>query len=143
MDLRFRCVRYFPSIVPATLWVDRDAAGAGSGRCPSPPGCRLELVGGLAVLRDVEAELLFLLGHSQADDRADDLEDEEGHHAAEHPGDDDGQELREEEPRVAVEEAVLAGRVDRLGGEQAGGDRKSTRLNSSHANISYAVFCLK
>src|SRR3712207_7873795 len=23
------------------------------------------------------------------------------------------------------------------------GDRKSTRLNSSHANISYAVFCLK
>src|SRR3712207_6915575 len=33
-------------------------------------------------------------------------------------------------------------------GEQQGGrrdavDRKSTRLNSSHANISYAVFCLK
>src|SRR3712207_8167381 len=27
--------------------------------------------------------------------------------------------------------------------ESAGGDRKSTRLNSSHANISYAVFCLK
>src|SRR3712207_8842710 len=27
-----------------------------------------------------------------------------------------------------------------LGGAQ---DRKSTRLNSSHANISYAVFCLK
>src|SRR3712207_7764170 len=24
-----------------------------------------------------------------------------------------------------------------------GSDRKSTRLNSSHANISYAVFCLK
>src|SRR3712207_8241770 len=35
------------------------------------------------------------------------------------------------------------------GGEGGGGepdlprDRKSTRLNSSHANISYAVFCLK
>src|SRR3712207_8110816 len=29
-------------------------------------------------------------------------------------------------------------------GDDAGtGDRKSTRLNSSHANISYAVFCLK
>src|SRR3712207_7649010 len=27
------------------------------------------------------------------------------------------------------------------GGDQQ--DRKSTRLNSSHANISYAVFCLK
>src|SRR3712207_7916924 len=26
---------------------------------------------------------------------------------------------------------------------RVGGDRKSTRLNSSHANISYAVFCLK
>src|SRR5258707_8725276 len=26
---------------------------------------------------------------------------------------------------------------------EIGGDRKSTRLNSSHANISYAVFCLK
>src|SRR3712207_7060539 len=27
--------------------------------------------------------------------------------------------------------------------EVGDGDRKSTRLNSSHANISYAVFCLK
>src|SRR3712207_8710013 len=27
--------------------------------------------------------------------------------------------------------------------EVVGEDRKSTRLNSSHANISYAVFCLK
>src|SRR3712207_8271244 len=27
--------------------------------------------------------------------------------------------------------------------DAAGADRKSTRLNSSHANISYAVFCLK
>src|SRR5258707_2803198 len=31
-----------------------------------------------------------------------------------------------------------AGRLRRCAG-----DRKSTRLNSSHANISYAVFCLK
>src|SRR3712207_8518736 len=31
-----------------------------------------------------------------------------------------------------------------LGRRHDGGpDRKSTRLNSSHANISYAVFCLK
>src|SRR3712207_7807961 len=29
------------------------------------------------------------------------------------------------------------------GAGEAEGDRKSTRLNSSHANISYAVFCLK
>src|SRR3712207_7733834 len=31
----------------------------------------------------------------------------------------------------------------RLGGVLVMLDRKSTRLNSSHANISYAVFCLK
>src|SRR3712207_8537938 len=43
--------------------------------------------------------------------------------------------------------AVLRdGRVDHaLGAElvEESLDRKSTRLNSSHANISYAVFCLK
>src|SRR5258707_7234623 len=40
---------------------------------------------------------------------------------------------------------ALAGRLALLGGDVAldAGDRKSTRLNSSHANISYAVFCLK
>src|SRR3712207_8998244 len=32
---------------------------------------------------------------------------------------------------------------DPAGGGADDGDRKSTRLNSSHANISYAVFCLK
>src|SRR3712207_7760242 len=36
------------------------------------------------------------------------------------------------------EYAALAERI-----RTAGRDRKSTRLNSSHANISYAVFCLK
>src|SRR3712207_7939619 len=33
--------------------------------------------------------------------------------------------------------------VDLPGDDESAGDRKSTRLNSSHANISYAVFCLK
>src|SRR3712207_8278641 len=35
--------------------------------------------------------------------------------------------------------------ADDVAGQQQLGaeDRKSTRLNSSHANISYAVFCLK
>src|SRR3712207_8103488 len=39
----------------------------------------------------------------------------------------------------------LAGRGRRRQGGLVGADvdRKSTRLNSSHANISYAVFCLK
>src|SRR3712207_9009306 len=34
-------------------------------------------------------------------------------------------------------------RQGQLPGGSVQGDRKSTRLNSSHANISYAVFCLK
>src|SRR3712207_9319119 len=33
--------------------------------------------------------------------------------------------------------------VDPVARGAAAADRKSTRLNSSHANISYAVFCLK
>src|SRR3712207_6947108 len=33
--------------------------------------------------------------------------------------------------------------VERVEGHYRGPDRKSTRLNSSHATISYAVFCLK
>src|SRR3712207_7617667 len=39
----------------------------------------------------------------------------------------------------------FGGKGGGLGGGFGGGlgDRKSTRLNSSHANISYAVFCLK
>src|SRR5258707_2834517 len=42
---------------------------------------------------------------------------------------------------VAATRATLrAGLADRVAKAT---DRKSTRLNSSHANISYAVFCLK
>src|SRR3712207_6904459 len=36
-----------------------------------------------------------------------------------------------------------AARGPRRRGARGARDRKSTRLNSSHANISYAVFCLK
>src|SRR2546430_6352670 len=52
---------------------------------------------------------------------------------------------RSREPRFAgqynlslslLPEYAVAGRVPK-------GDRKSTRLNSSHSQISYAVFCLK
>src|SRR3712207_138227 len=45
----------------------------------------------------------------------------------------------EHEAHLAAEQ--LAAAVARL--PRADVDRKSTRLNSSHANISYAVFCLK
>src|SRR3712207_8912743 len=51
------------------------------------------------------------------------------------------------EQRPHVERRAAAG-GDPLGLKAVGQldqvrDRKSTRLNSSHANISYAVFCLK
>src|SRR3712207_8114180 len=38
---------------------------------------------------------------------------------------------------------VLTASTHRADAFAAAEDRKSTRLNSSHANISYAVFCLK
>src|SRR5215217_1177334 len=41
--------------------------------------------------------------------------------------------------RVAQDDVV----PQRVPLRRVGRDRKSTRLNSSHANISYAVFCLK
>src|SRR3712207_7371764 len=61
-------------------------------------------------------------------------------------------------PAVGEEVAAAVGLPDDPGGERVAlvgdddrartvdgdlEDRKSTRLNSSHANISYAVFCLK
>src|SRR3712207_9430475 len=44
------------------------------------------------------------------------------------------------EQRLDPPDQALRANEHRVG---ATGDRKSTRLNSSHANISYAVFCLK
>src|SRR3712207_7217101 len=60
----------------------------------------------------------------------------------------ESEELRLMAPLDAVEvtEAnrdVIVGIKVRVGRNASGTDRKSTRLNSSHANISYAVFCLK
>src|SRR3712207_8426666 len=51
---------------------------------------------------------------------------------------------------VAAQGGAITSRFNDVHGNDRGnyqgvepGDRKSTRLNSSHANISYAVFCLK
>src|SRR2546422_4244329 len=46
---------------------------------------------------------------------------------------------------IADEENAAAARLEEVfRGQRIGdGDRKSTRLNSSHGYISYAVFCLK
>src|SRR5258707_10028568 len=66
----------------------------------------------------------------------------------------DGSALAEprEDKRTTAKEYCHEDRIHRIGtyGRWHGGEpsegrsnRKSTRLNSSHANISYAVFCLK
>src|SRR3712207_6900614 len=50
----------------------------------------------------------------------------------------------ERSPNCRKEKIVVEGLLDEVDGSFLHGrDRKSTRLNSSHANISYAVFCLK
>src|SRR3712207_8757667 len=63
----------------------------------------------------------------------------------------DGVANERDEVGADVEGALGGAGGDLLQGDEAGNalaggpgeDRKSTRLNSSHANISYAVFCLK
>src|SRR3712207_7799435 len=53
---------------------------------------------------------------------------------------------RHQPARAGLDHAVVLHGLSRLPQEplaQLVEDRKSTRLNSSHANISYAVFCLK
>src|SRR3712207_8680018 len=52
-----------------------------------------------------------------------------------------GREAAEEQRRIGAVEEQLRHVVEDQ--ERQHQDRKSTRLNSSHANISYAVFCLK
>src|SRR3712207_7944687 len=49
--------------------------------------------------------------------------------------------LDQRDRATLVPDKAVHGRIWKAIGNP--GDRKSTRLNSSHANISYAVFCLK
>src|SRR5260221_8908608 len=53
------------------------------------------------------------------------------------------QRLRVEEPEPSSEEALQPRIGVGVGDRAEAPDRKSTRLNSSHTVISYAVFCLK
>src|SRR3712207_7436245 len=57
--------------------------------------------------------------------------------AARYTGQDEGA------AQALMEELEKRGLVAEQVGPEGEPDRKSTRLNSSHANISYAVFCLK
>src|SRR5712691_12743600 len=51
--------------------------------------------------------------------------------------------LAEQQFILGPQVAALEEEVARYCGRRFGIDRKSTRLNSSHSQISYAVFCLK
>src|SRR3712207_8248319 len=61
------------------------------------------------------------------------------------PGEDREHRPAEEDVMEVGDDEVRVVRlpVERERGDEDPRDRKSTRLNSSHANISYAVFCLK
>src|SRR3712207_7492468 len=55
----------------------------------------------------------------------------------------DGRSWLKLKPYCNDSSAITLARQHRRTSEFGRPDRKSTRLNSSHANISYAVFCLK
>src|SRR3712207_7407686 len=78
------------------------------------------------LFRSPDAEVALLREGAQVDRRAVEAEPRRHGHGDERGGHD-----------LPAEEAGGARR------RRAHADRKSTRLNSSHANISYAVFCLK
>src|SRR2546430_9841299 len=60
------------------------------------------------------------------------------------PGKLDGGALGEGDDAALARRVVGLAEIPRLADERADvEDRKSTRLNSSHSQISYAVFCLK
>src|SRR5690606_41757829 len=68
----------------------------------------------------------------------------EGQDAVQVPAVVDHQRLADRLPALAAAGAARQDRRAFLAGElDRGEDRKSTRLNSSHVKISYAVFCLK
>src|SRR3712207_2198354 len=69
----------------------------------------------------IQSENTFLVGYITFDKQGNEAEVEVVNRAKKH-----------------IDELVAQGKI-----KLAKGDRKSTRLNSSHANISYAVFCLK
>src|SRR3712207_7443417 len=69
-------------------------------------------------------------------------------HQHRHVGDGEEEGGRKEAPQFEGDPEARAGiaphqLVDQGHHQEEQRDRKSTRLNSSHANISYAVFCLK
>src|SRR5690625_6688695 len=87
--------------------------------------------------RDLEDQLLRRL-HEQAIPRAGEGDEAFQLMVAVRPP---AQNLQREIYLGRCQQALALPRADQIC--SSGGDRKSTRLNSSHVAISYAVFCLK
>src|SRR5690606_40195303 len=64
-----------------------------------------------------------------------------GQHEEQHTGDEHAPPAEDVPGPSAEQEEPAEG--ERIGADHPRQDRKSTRLNSSHVKISYAVFCLK
>src|SRR5207245_3409515 len=80
-------------------------------------------VGGFAVLREIEAQDLFVLVHAQGDEEVDDFKDDEGADNRPAPGGAAAHQLDQDLLRVAVEETVGGGRVDCDRGDEPGRQR--------------------
>src|SRR3712207_2416395 len=99
--------------------------------------------GGSTLIRAQEGRAHGLqAAHGEAEDAA--LEEVPGDVQADGDGELAGQHVAEAEHQAGQGDVEGGGDGGvRVAGVEVAEDRKSTRLNSSHANISYAVFCLK
>src|SRR6266498_3717441 len=122
------CARLEPPALDIPARGATDRVGERGGRLEPEPLLRLRGVADPARREELHRELA-VERQAPAGRRGDGVGERRDH--AERPrGDPDAPRADAERPR-------------RLAHEPGGGDRKSTRLNSSHVRISYAVFCLK
>src|SRR5690625_6759170 len=87
----------------------------------------------------ISALLGSLLGVDEAEDQRD---EHRGKGQGRYEPADDGTAEEDGEEHAGLHHHIVVGHRP-VGDLRAGIDRKSTRLNSSHVAISYAVFCLK
>ena len=95
---------------------------------------RSERVCVLSVLRQIQSNDFVFFRRAQTEERIDDLEQYECAAAAENERDENCFDLDEELSRVAEQETVGSGGVDRLGGEHAGEKGSGDSTHEVHAD---------
>src|SRR6266704_4839412 len=128
---------------PRSWWSSRPGARGGSGRAPGRPDAaeRDPPAEGTVSWLGLEGGHVGLLGADGLGRLAQAGQFRVGEFALHHPADSGGADLRlHAEVDAGYPVLAVDPRADR---HDRAGDRKSTRLNSSHVSISYAVFCLK